>query len=371
MANAVAYGFVSLQNLFDQRVIDTRFDIIDTAITSTLNEHNRQLDAIMRLFASPTVKYKERYKTPTTARLMPLDENGAPRPVRVGGFYDVGYPLHSAGIGWGANFVARQTMNVGEMNEIVNTITMADIRWVRDHILSGLFSAASWVYPDDMYGNITVKPLASGDTDLYTVLQGADAPSVDTHLLAQAGDLVDATDPFSTIFSELTEHPENQGDVIVLLPTNLKAKAQALTQFVAINDPNLRYATTATTLNAAGTSDTLGFDNVHGTPVPGVVFGYHKARVWLTEWKVLPNDYMIAVTADGERPLAMRQRPETSLQGLVLLGEDDRTPFFQRNWMRSLGFGARNRIGALVYRVNNAVYASPSVGSVSYQAPIS
>ncbi len=103
-----------------------------------------------------------------------------------------------------------------------------------------------------------------------------------------------------------------------------------------------------------------------GAAVPGQVIGYHEARVWIAEWRSLPANYMIAVATEGPRPLAMRQEPEAVLQGFNRVAERNDHPFYESQYLRSAGFGANNRVGALVYRIGNGAYAVPT----GYASPL-
>jgi hypothetical protein len=84
------------------------------------------------------------------------------------------------------------------------------------------------------------------------------------------------------------------------------------------------------------------------------------------EWSILPNNYMIAVTTDGPRPIAMRQETNAQLQGFRLVAERNDHPFYESQWLRIAGFGAWNRVGAAVIRIGNASYAIPT----GYSSPI-
>lgn len=79
MANQVLYGFMNLKDAFNSRVEDVGIGVVNAAIDETLAEHARQLANLMSLFVDPTQEYKLRYKTPSTASLQPLDENGRAR----------------------------------------------------------------------------------------------------------------------------------------------------------------------------------------------------------------------------------------------------------------------------------------------------
>lgn len=353
--NQVLYGFVNLKDVFSQRVEDVGVPVVNAAIDETLAEHNQQLMNLMSLFVDRTTQYKVRYRTPVAASLQPLDENGRARPIKGAGYYDIAFPLQMAGIAWGTTYYASQKITVQETNSAVAALITADKRWLRDRIMAALFTNVNYTHSDAAHGDLTIKPLANGDTDTYLIQAGADAGATDTHYLAQAGAIADASDPFPTIRSELTEHPENSGDVVVFVPTSNRTAVEGLSGFYPVNDPNLRMGAGATVL--AGTLNVA---------LPGDVFGYHEAGVWLAEWKGLPANYLVATMTGGPRPIAMREEPEASLRGFNRVAERNDHPFYESQYLRVAGFGAQNRVGAVIMRVSNGAYAIPT----NYQAPL-
>lgn len=352
---SVPYGFINLQNVYDQRVEVVGIPEVNRAIDATLAEHNRQLAALMALFATPTTEYKVRYKTPTAARLQPLDEQGRARPIRQAGYYDVAFPLQDAGIAWGQTYKATQKMTVREAANVLNTLLTADRRWMRDHLLAALFANTSWTFTDDEHGSLTIKGLANSDTDTYLIQAGTDAGTTDTHYLATANAIADATNPFDTIYQELTEHPENTGEVVALIPTDLKASVEALATFHPITDPNLDMGAQAVRVVGG-----------LGAQLPGMLLGYTEAKVWIAEWKSLPSGYIVATTTGGDRPLAMRQDATPSLQGFNRVADRNDYPFYESQYLRIAGFGAWNRVNGLVYRIGNGSYAVPT----NYTSPM-
>jgi hypothetical protein len=355
MANQVLYGFMNLKDAFNSRVEDVGIGLVNAAIDETLAEHTRQLTNLMSLFVDPTQEYKLRYKTPGAASLQPLDENGRARPVKVAGYYDIAFPLQMAGIAWGQTYYASKKMRVEDANATMTTLITADKRWMRDRIMAALFTNVNWTFADPEHGDLTVKPLANSDTDTYLIQAGTDAGTTDTHFLAQAGAIADASDPFPTIYTELTEHPENSGDVVVFVPTSNKAAVEALSAFYPMGDSNLRMGAAATVV-----SGTLN------VAMPGTLFGYHEAGVWLAEWKGLPANYLVGTMTSGPRPLAMREEPEPVLRGFNRVAERNDHPFFESQYLRIAGFGTQNRVGAVIQRVGNGAYAIPT----NYTAPL-
>lgn len=353
---AVMYGFQNLANLFDKRVNQVGWDVIGRAVDASIAEHNRQMSALLNLFATPTTKFKTRFTSPVAARLQPMDANGRARTIRPAGYYDVAFPLQQGAAAWGANFLARAEMTVKEANESTQTLTSADFRWIRDHVLAALYANASWSYnnQDDSVGALTIKGLANGDTDTYLIQTGADAGTTDTHYLAQAAAIADATNPYPVIYDELTEHPENQGEVVCLIPSGLKATTTALASFYERPDPNIRPGS-ATSILAGDL----------GISIPGKLLGYADG-CWIAEWKALPADYIVATTTGGERPLAMREKEAPELRGFIRADDRPDYPWYESQFIRIAGFGAWNRVGAVVYRIGNGSYAVPT----NYTSPM-
>lgn len=353
MANQVLYGFRNLKDQFAERISAINADVITTAIADSVAEHNRQMDALISLFCQRTTKTQVRYKQLGAARLQPLDENGRALPIKPAGYYDVGFPIRSAGSAWGADFVAREKMTVEDANRITALMNNADKIWIRDQILAALYADTSYVYTDPQDGAVTVQPLANGDTITYS-FNGSTALTTDTHQLAQAASISDSADPFGTIYDELVEHPENQGEVVVLIPTNLKSSVTNLTGFHWMGDANLNMGANATTVSGS-----------LGIATPGQVLGYHDDKAWIVEWKALPDGYMLATTTGAVKPIAMREHEEASLQGFIQAPEQRNDhPFYETQYMRFAGFGGWSRIGALAYRVGNSTYGNPPTGYV-------
>jgi len=357
MANQLLYGFIQLKDLALRRVTEVGVQVVNDAINQAVAEHNRQIQTILDLFAVRTTEFKEKFSTPVAARLQPLDENGRARPIKPFGQYGVAYPLQDGGTAWGATYKAREKMTVQEANDITATLTSADARWLRDHILASLFVNVAWTFNDPEHDALTIEGLANGDAIQYLVQAGSDTGATDTHYLAQAAAIADNANPFPIIYQELVEHPENSGEVVVFIPTNLKATTQALTSFYPVRDPNIQEGSGVSVL-----SGQLGIPLPSG---PASLLGYADG-CWIVEWKSLPDNYKVGMTTNGERPLKMREEDVESLRGFKKVAERNDHPFYESQWLRTAGFGGFNRVGALVYRIGNASYAIPT----NYTSPM-
>jgi hypothetical protein len=349
MANQVLYGFYNLRDLLSQRVTDSLIPQVNAAIDATLAEHNRQMNALLSLFVQRTTDYKIRYRSAAAKRLQPLDEIGRALPTKRAGYYEVAFPIQDAGDAFGQDYVTRAKMTVQEVNDWLNDTLVADRRWMRDHILSALFTNVTWTYPDQQYGDLTIQPLANGDSVTYLIQAGSDAGATATNHTGQAAAIADATNPYPTLKNLLMNHPENGGQVIALIPSGLRATTEALATFRETVDPNVRPAAADSVLTGS-----------LGVAVPGTVIGYETSGTWIVEWPSLPAGYIIAVPTEGPRPLAMREHPEAELQGFRRVAQRDDYPWFESQYVRRAGFGAWNRVGAAVIEISDASYDIPT-----------
>jgi hypothetical protein len=346
----VLYGFHNLQDMASARVTGSLVEATNDAINLAVAAYNDEINAMLSLFADTTTLATERYAQISDNVLQPLDNNGRALPVKPSGYNDVGYPLFSAGSAWGANYVTRVKMTVADAERATAMMIRGDRNWMRRQILAGLFSFAAYDFVDPLLGTISVKPLALASETTVTYGTVAGSAAADGHQLTQANAIGASGDnPFPLIYAELTEHPQNSGDVIVFIPTALKATTVALATFNSVADPNITPGSGSDTLTGS-----------LGATYPGKLIGYEDSGVWIVEWTALPATHMVAVTTGGDRPLAMRQDPEPELQGFNRVADRDDHPFYESQWLRRAGFGARNRVGAVVYRVGNGTYDEPS-----------
>lgn len=349
MADTIQYGFVGLQHLFNERVTEVDQRIIATGLQQSLDEYNRQVDALLAGLVDRTTDRTRRILLNDQRELQPLDQWGNPLPTQPAGSYEVGFPIHGGGDAHGTNRVSRNLMTVEEFNRQLTETFTADAKWIRRHILAALLDNVSHTFADPA-GDVTVQPLASGDAVTYPLVGGNVA--ADTHHTAGTAALAEST--FTTLRRELLEHPQNAGQrVIVYLPTNLVDDAEALDALVEVGDPDV---------NEGADADTLvgRLERGFGDEVIGKV-----ARCWIVEWSALPDNYMLATVA-GRTPLAMREYPSAALQGLFRENHSPNGNLIEERYIRYAGFGVQDRIAAAVHQIGNETYQIPD----GFDAPL-
>lgn len=335
------FGFVGYEDIADERVVDGNIEYINLAVARSLEEHNRQVTAGLAELAERTTDYTIRYKLGSGGTLQPMDEWGNPMPVKDEGFYDVAFPIQGGATAWGDNRVSRALMTVAEAQRQTMGMLRRDADWLRRHFLAALFDNTTWTFNDEEKGALTVQPLANGDTVTYVRNNGTWA--VDTHYLTQAGAIADATNPFPTIRTELSEHPENGGPYVAYVPSALTGAVMGLANFVDVSDPNVNPGIMAPSLT-----------NIPGRGFGDAVLGYVDG-VWIVEWSFLPATHVIAIARGAEaKPLKMREYNSPALQGFFQENHSPDGNLQLRKFFRYAGFGAYNRVGALVFEPSNA-----------------
>lgn len=347
MTKQVAPGFVDLIELADDLVTEVGVEVVYEAVETSARLYQEASDAMLDNLAERTTEYKENIKIAAAAMLQPLHgDRDRPKPVGALYSFDQGYPIYSAGHAWGGGRVTRAKMTIAQANQFTLQGLTADSNWLIAHILHAIFYDNSFTYADEKHGSVTVVPFANGDSQEYVFYNGD--TDTDTHYLAQVDAIDDTHNPFPTIYDELTEHPENDGEVVVYVPTNLKSSITGLGDFV----PNQHPA-----LIPGSATDTLDF-------LPSFPFGERVLGLvddcWIVEWKRLPSNYMVAMTLGAEPPLAWREHPEVVLQGLIVEQYTDGGVNLENGLVRFAGFSPKRRTGVVVYRIGNAAYAPPS-----------
>lgn len=351
------YGFHRIADRVDQLAADPRnIQIVNEAVDASLDEHNRTTNELLNRLSLVTTDYLKLYKTGArSGSLQPIDEYGraVPRRKPAGTEYSVGLPLLGGADAVAGTYRARQKRTVQDINDTIDDMTNSDLNWLRFEFLSAFLADAPYTFTDEEHGALLVKPLANGDTDQYLVNSVAGA-ATDNHLKAIAGTISDVNNPFTAIRKELLEHPENGGAVVSFVSDDLMPAVEALAGYTEFVDSNITSSITVDRLTGAAPA------------VPfGEIRGYLRgARVWIARYdglnEVGVGDYMISLPTVGPAPLAMRQDPETNLQGFFRRAIREDHPYWEAQYDRYAGFGAWNRVGAVITRVGNATYAVPT-----------
>lgn len=332
--------------------------VVYDAVNEYMRLHNEELAQTLGVFVGETTTdFKRRYKLPGGGQLqnMGFAPESAPAAVKSSGSWDVAFPLNE----WGAALAGSRTTyayaTVQDLAREIDGVRARDVNTVRYQILNAILGSTQTSFVDPINGTLAIEPLANGDSVVYPPILGATDEATENHYLS-AGYAVsaisDTNNPYITIVNELEEHfgaPTGGSNIVTFIPSDVTAKTQALTDFVAVNDMRIEPGA-----NAA---------QVFGLPagLPGRILGTVGGS-WVVEWRYLPATYIVGIHLDAPAPLAMRVDPTyTGLgSGLQLVATNDKYPFSESFYSHRFGVAAANRLNGVAMIVSAAAWSVPS-----------
>lgn len=351
-----AYGFVGLEELGRYRIdqVENGTAVVREAIQKTLDYNNQKNQIFRNRLATDTTLAKEWYEMPGGGTLQDIDEHDNPLPRTQLSAYDVAYPIRGGGDATGTDRISRALMTFAEANRAVQQATLADKRWHINYMMASVLRDTEYPFLDrgrrrlPGAGQLTIKPLANGDTTEYLTNEGAGV-GTDNHYLVLEGAISASNNPFPQIHEELVEHSDVPGEVDVYVPRGLVADIEALPGFREPRDPKITYG--------SGESTVAEGDKGIGDKYIGYVSECNIIRM-----NSLPAGYMFAQMRN-QKPLAYRQYPAASVQGLFQETHSPDGNHLETRFLRYGGYGVRNRVAALVMQVGVAAggtYTAPT-----------
>lgn len=319
--------------------------VVYDAVQEVLARYNKELDAIKRVFVERTTEdFKFLYKLPGGGRLQRRGGLGPSGAVKAGGSWNVAVPLEDFGAMFGDSDIVRAYMTVAELDRHLETITIQDVNTYRYEILRAILNNTQRTFKDPIQGDLTIEPLANGDSVVFPPVLGSEAEATENHYLESnyaSASISDTNDPIVTIVNELEEHfgAETGGSNIVVFFNNAEtAKIKALAKVEDVPDKYIKLGD-----DTASPSSTP-------TTLPGKIIGRHTSGAWLSEWRYMPANYMFGQHLDAPRPLIERIDPSyTGLgQGLKLVSEDENFPFKEATYRHRFGLAVGNRLNGVV-----------------------
>jgi hypothetical protein len=357
MPNSVPYGFIDLTELANRRVIGDVIPIVDDAVKASLEVHNREIQFLLSSWVQPTTAYQERVEQLPELTLQPLTESGNPQPVTASAHYTVAYPMRDGGHAWGDNRKTRAKLTVADVQRELAKALQADSNWLRRHMLAAVLDDSAYTFSDKTHGDLSIKPLANGDTDQYATRSGG--LSTQDHYLAQANAISDTDNPFPTLYNTLKVYPANaveSAKPIVFVASTLVGDIEGLSDLIPYPDWQVNYGAGADVAR----QDLTRFMSF-GDMVIGII-----NRCIVVEWASLPDDYMVAWARGAGPFIKMRQEPEAELQGFYSEIHSPDGNHREYRYLRHAGFGVYNRTAAAVMLIGSANYAVPT----GYDAPL-
>lgn len=330
---------LSVQQLGQRQVFD--------AITRLLVQYNMELAGLESFFVGGTIEDAQiTYVMPGGGEMQESTEFSRPGAVRPPGGYPVGFEIRDARdqVAW--DDIALAYATVETVQAVVDNIMIRHTNWVRRMLLRSVLNNVNRTTLDPQFGQVTVKPLANGDSDTYS-MYGADV-ATDTHYIASnMASISDANNPFPTYYTEIAEHVGDTTVVALVNPVQA-AQVKALTAFVEVSDPRVRVVSGVEAI-------------APGISVPGNIIGLVE-NVWISEWRGMPAGYTFLRDMDGPAPLLKRiDRVDLPGRGeLALVATQQEFPLQESFWRDRHGYGAANRVNAMVGQITGAAYVIPT-----------
>ena len=327
-------------------------------VQKLMARYNAELDVIKRLFIErSTEDRKFRYYLPGGGRLQRRGGDGRSGAVKAGGSWDVGFPLEDFGAEFSeGNDVVMAYMTAAQLDRHLKTVFVQDTNTVRFEILYALFHNVARTFKDEIWGDITVQPLASGDSTVYPQVLGSETQTTDNHYLESgylAAAISDTNNPFLTLRDELEEHfgaPTGGSNIVVFHNQAQTAIIESLTNFEEVFDSRVQPGANENTLMNLPAS------------MPGRVIG-RTDSCWNVEWRWMPANYLVALHLDAPPPLIERiDIAESGLgSGFQLVAKDGEFPLESALYRHRFGLGVGSRLSAVVMELGNGgTYTIPT-----------
>jgi len=321
---------------------------------------NADVERAVSVFVqSVTEDHNQRYRLPGSGLMSERAEGTNGATVRAVGSVSVGFPLfdYSEQVAGTREDLAYMTPT--DYQTHIDTVVTRYRNRLRHSILNALFDATTTTFTDRRWGDLTVKPLANGDSDVYPPVAGSTTEATDNHYLESgyaATAISDTNNPYVTIRDEIVEHFEGGmtgGDNIVVFINNAEtAETEDLTDFEPVEDRFIR----------SGDNRDVP---VNLPNVPGRIIGRTNG-CWVSEWRWIPASYMLGVHLDVSAPCKMRVDPAaTGLpRGLALVAQDDSYPIASAEWNARFGIAVANRLNGVAFELGTGgTYTDPTAYS--------
>lgn len=335
----------------DQSVAEFGLDSIQTIIEGELARHNAIVQTLVSDLATFTTDRQRKYGISVAGDMYEVDEYGrAPTQVSKPGA-TVGFPLKlfQYAIGWTRKWFELHTP--ADMAIAVQGGERAHLRMLSREIKRAFLLSANYTWDDFLVDGVDLAVKRLVNADSAVIPEGPNGETFvaasHTHYVGEAS----LTAAFVTAeINNVVEHGHGN-NVKIAVSTTDEAAFRALTGFIAYPDPRITFRATDTP------AQTLDITRINNRAIG--IFG--GAEVWVKSW--VPANYLFFWDAGSEKPLVIRQRTNTSLQGLRVAGTIDAYPLYAQYMEAEFGVGVSTRTNGSVLFIANATYADPTITS--------
>lgn len=349
-------GTYSLEDLLKQRYVPASefgFDNIARAIQANLDWLNGQVADQVGLIAESSTDVRRVWGTSETMEMKEVDELGVARTQKDSNGVEVDFPLRkfSLSTGWTADFMARATP--ADLAQKALDIQAAYLNRFRNEMAAALFGKANYSFVDWLGDGTTlaIKKLLNADGSVIpNAPDGTAFAGTHQHYAGTVGASLAYTD-IDAIIANVTEHGKNNVKLFINQADVATLAGLASTKFKALD-----YAVLAV---AGRTTGTVATQNAEDDPANKLVGYWGGYQVHTRSW--VPDNYYMAVSIDGPRPLVHRLDKFTALNGLRMVFQLNAHPLTAQTFEAEIGFGAWERnAAAILDGAHQTTYSNPS-----------
>src|SRR5678815_2825799 len=331
-------------------VADFGMENIVPVLQKELAAHNQIVTTLVNDLAEFTTDRQRKYGISVAGDMYEVDEYGrAPtqkaKPGDTGGFP---LKLFQYALGWTAKWFDLHTP--ADMVIATQAAERAHLRMIQREIKRAFYTEANYTWNDFLVDGVDIAVKRLVNADSASIPEGPNNEVFDgathTHYIGEAS----LTAAFLQAWiNDLVEHGQGN-NVKIAISTTDEAAVRALTGFTAYTDPRLIQPNTS--VLATTPLDTTRLNN----RAIGVFGG---AEVWVKSWAIA--NYVFIWDAGSPKPLVIRQRSATSMQGLRIAGENRAYPLLAQFMEAEFGVAVWNRTNGVVGYFANATYATPTI----------
>jgi hypothetical protein len=334
----------------DNRLI---YDAVNVYLQQAMQEMR---DSAALFVNGTTTKAKERYQLPMTGRMQERSGQTKSEAVRRSGSWDVAYPLKEFGDTITATDVDFAYMTPMEFQAHIDGVILRSANTYRFEILRRIFKDTTDTFTDPRLGSLTIQPLANGTAgELYPPVIGSESEATQDHYLESgyaSSAISDTNNPVKTMTEKLMKRfGRRTGGIPIITLINIaqRDKIESLSGFRPYVPAPIMPGADTDIVSAVpnGVGETIGYTN----------------SSWISVWDWMPEDYMVSVYLDADKPLLERiDLPETGLgSGLQLVSQSTVYPLMYNEWRWRFGIGTGNRLNGVVMELGSGgTYSIPS-----------
>lgn len=325
------------------------WETINTYFAATEADSNQAYGVFV---AGETTNYSERAFLPASGYMQRSRNTTRPGATKLSGSWDVAYPIDDLRDQIAIDDVALAYMTATQLDANARGVAQRYVNSKRFLILRALLNKDNETFSDDLWGDLTIRRLANGDSGVeYPPVLGASTMTTShNHYVGTnyaASGISDTNNPYATIRDHLEEH-YGDSQIVVFINNAQRPLTEALTAFTDKTPAWITPGADTATLVS-------GLPSVPGRPIGAI------SDVLVVEWRWIPSGYMVGVAIDKPGPLMKRVDVPEILRGFKLVTEQQEFPLNESFYRAREGYGAKNRLnGVALQLVASTTYTTPS-----------